>query len=379
MKKKIGIYIHIPFCVKKCLYCDFASFPLEASGKMDAYIQALLREMKEYEVVLKEYEADTVFIGGGTPSLLSGKQMQTIFDGLGSVISIRDDAEISMEMNPGTIQKERLLAYKEAGINRVSVGLQSANDEELKRLGRIHNYEQFLENFHLLRECGFENINVDLMSGLPYQNMEIFRKTLGKVVDLKPEHLSVYSLIVEEGTPFYQSYGTKEGEMLLPGEELDRQMYAFTKSYLEEQGYNRYEVSNYAKEGYECRHNLKYWQLEEYLGFGLAAASLFCKERYVNVAMFDEYINDTFRKEQREVTTVSEKDEMEEFMFLGLRTMKGVSKRLFAQHFGIQVEEVYGDIIGKYTETGFLQDGDFISLTEKGIDVSNVIMSEFLL
>lgn len=379
MKKKIGIYIHIPFCVKKCLYCDFASFPLDEKEKMDAYIQALLREMKEYEGVLKEYEADTVFIGGGTPSLLSGKQMLTILDGLRSVISISDNAEISMEMNPGTIQKERLLAYKEAGINRVSVGLQSANDEELKRLGRIHNYSQFLGNFHLLRECGFNNVNIDLMSGLPYQSMETYKETLRKVVDLNPEHLSVYSLIVEEGTPFYERYGTEQGEQLLPGEELDREMYAFTKSYLEEHGYGRYEISNYAKEGYECGHNIKYWQLEEYLGFGLAAASMFQKERYVNTTNIDEYMDDILRENKREITTVSKNDEMEEFMFLGLRMMKGVSKEMFTKRFEVPMNDIYGQVIQKYTNLGFLHNDECISLTEKGIDVSNVIMSEFLL
>ena len=379
MKKKIGIYIHIPFCVKKCLYCDFASFPLNEKEKMDAYIQALLREMKEYEDVLKEYEADTVFVGGGTPSLLTGKQMQMIFEGLRSVVPISQNAEISMEMNPGTIQKECLLAYKEAGINRVSVGLQSAKDEELKCLGRIHTYSQFLENFHLLRACGFDNVNIDLMSGLPYQSMESFKNTLKEVVALNPEHLSVYSLIVEEGTPFFQSYGNEEGERFLPGEELDRQMYAFTKSYLGEQGYGRYEISNYAKENYQCRHNLKYWQLEEYFGFGVAAASMLQKQRYVNPENLEEYMDDRLRTQQRVHHPMAVKDEMEEFMFLGLRTMKGVSRKAFANRFGVEMDEVYGNVIKKYVNLGLLHSEEFVGLTEKGIDVSNVIMSEFLL
>ena len=379
MKKKIGIYIHIPFCVKKCLYCDFASFPLDETGKMDAYIQALLREMEEYKELLKEYEADTVFIGGGTPSLLTGEEMMEILCKLRSVVNISGKAEISMEMNPGTIQKERLLAYRKAGINRVSVGLQSANDEELKLLGRIHNYSQFLQNFQLLRECGFENINVDLMSGLPYQSMETYEETLRKVAALNPEHISAYSLIVEEGTPFYQHFGSEEGQKHLPGEELDRQMYAFTKRYLEENGYERYEISNYAKPGYECRHNLKYWNLEEYLGLGLSAASLVGKERYLNVATLADYTNDVTRCSQREKTPVSTSDEMEEFMFLGLRTMKGVSKQAFANRFGVELEEIYAPVIKKYEKLGLLKNEQNISLSEAGIDVSNVIMADFLL
>lgn len=379
MKKTIGIYIHIPFCVKKCLYCDFSSFPLNETRGKDAYIQALFREMEQHKDLLKEYEADTVFIGGGTPSLLSGEEMQGILGKLKEVICVSDHAEISMEMNPGTTKCQWLLDYKKAGINRVSVGLQSANEEELRLLGRIHSYSEFVETFRLLRECGYTNINVDIMSGLPYQKMETYEDTLNKVVQLNPEHISAYSLIVEEETPFYQRFGEKEGQKALPDEELDRRMYAFTKELLQQNGYERYEISNYAKPGYECRHNLKYWRLEEYLGLGLAAASYVDKKRYLNVGTLEDYEKDSTRMKRREITVVSGNDEMEEFMFLGLRTMKGVSKREFFRRFGVTMEEIYAPVIEKYEKMQMLENGDYLRLSEAGINVSNYLLSDFIL
>lgn len=378
MKKTIGIYIHIPFCVQKCLYCDFASFPLRKSEEKKVYIQALLREMEQYKDLLKDYKADTVYIGGGTPSILSGEEVAQILNRLGDVVDICRDAEISMEMNPGTAKREWISDYKKAGVNRVSVGLQSADAQELKMLGRIHNYQQFLETFRLLRECGFENINVDLMSGLPHQKMETYADTLEKVVALCPEHISAYSLIVEEGTPFFQYYGSEKGREELLDEELDRQMYFFTRDFLNEKGYHHYEISNYARKGYECRHNLKYWQLGEYLGLGLAAASLVGKNRLLNVGTLEEYCDDLIRKEQRQRIFVSPKDEMEEFMFLGLRTMEGVSKQAFLQRFGVTMEEVYALVVEKYEKLHMLENGTYLRLSDQGVYVSNVIMADFL-
>lgn len=379
MKKTIGIYIHIPFCIRKCLYCDFPSFPLKKTEDIHVYMQALFREMEQYRELLKDYEADTIFVGGGTPSLLSGEEMKALLWKLGEVVTIRDKAEISMEMNPGTTKKQWLSDYRQAGINRVSVGLQSADEKELKLLGRIHDYNQFLETFFLLRECGFENINVDLMSGLPYQRMENYKVTLEKVTKLNPEHISAYSLIVEEGTPFYRRFGSREGQRNLPDEELDRQMYNFTKEYLQEKGYFRYEISNYAKPGYECRHNLKYWRLGEYLGLGLSAASLVGRERYGNVRTMEEYCNDSLRSRQREILPISRQDEMEEFMFLGLRTMEGVSKEAFLQRFGVKMDEIYAPVLGKYEKMKLLENGEMVRLSENGIHVSNTILADFLL
>ena len=387
MKRRVGIYIHIPFCRKKCNYCDFLSFPLEetkpeetqSKTKKSAYLKALCEEIRQSHSRLKDCVADTVFIGGGTPSLLSGEEIEELFDELRSCIPLSEDAELSMEMNPGTARPDRLAAYRRAGINRVSVGLQSACDKELELLGRIHTFAQFEQTYAMLRESGFSNLNVDIMSALPFQSMETYAETLERVAALKPEHISAYSLIVEPGTPFYDRFAEGEGQNALPDEETDRRMYAYTTEYLKERGYHRYEISNYARDGFACRHNLKYWQMEEYIGFGLGSASYFGGKRYKNTEDFGTYLSAQGRDEKRVETALAREEEMEEFMFLGLRTMRGVPKKAFYDRFGVQMCEVYGSVIDKYVQSGLLVSDSCLRLTDAGIDVSNTVMADFLL
>ena len=283
MKKKLGIYIHIPFCVRKCAYCDFLSAPADAETR-DAYVRALKEEIRSAGELDGSYEGATVFFGGGTPSLLAGDELAGILDEISGQLLLRSDAEITVECNPGTLDRKKLEAYKRAGINRLSIGLQSADNRELRALGRIHTWEEFRENYEGVRELGFSNVNVDLMSALPGQTREGWKTTLEKVTDLNPEHISAYSLIIEEGTPFYEKYregGSCEAE--LPGEDLDRLMYEDTRAFLREKGYERYEISNYAKPGYECRHNLSYWERTDYKGFGIGAAFSMVQVLYTSV------------------------------------------------------------------------------------------------
>ena len=279
------IYMHIPFCVKKCLYCDFLSGP-QNQETIELYVDSLCREIATYPVSHANRTKDkvsTIFVGGGTPSILSGEQIKRIFDALYAHFDMEEDAEVTIEVNPGTVTREKLEAYRACNINRISFGLQSANNEELKLLGRIHNFETFVENFRLARACGFENINVDLMSAIPNQTLQSFEETLCKVLALKPEHISAYSLIVEEGTPFAYLYG--EGcpkEQELPSEDVEREIYYKTEEILSQAGYHRYEISNYAKQGMECKHNVGYWDRKEYIGFGLGASGLVNETRLRN-------------------------------------------------------------------------------------------------
>ncbi len=278
-KKPLELYIHIPFCIRKCAYCDFLSAPA-APEVQEAYVGQLLQEIAASKKLPEDYEAVTVFFGGGTPGILKGELLCSILRALRDRFSVREDAEITVEANPGTVNRDKLVQYREAGVNRISLGLQSADNQELKLLGRIHTWEQFLESFQLARETGFRNINVDLMSALPGQTTESVHRTLERVLALSPEHISAYSLILEEGTPFYKRY---EGHPeLLPSEEEERQMYYDTRDRLCACGYEHYEISNFAKPGYACRHNLGYWERTDYKGFGLGAASLLENVRYTN-------------------------------------------------------------------------------------------------
>lgn len=371
MKKKLGIYIHIPFCVRKCAYCDFLSAPADAETR-DAYVRALKEEIRAAGELNGSYEGATVFFGGGTPSLLAGDELAGILDEISGQLLLRSDAEITVECNPGTLDRKKLEAYKRAGINRLSIGLQSADNRELRALGRIHTWEEFRENYEEVRKLGFSNVNVDLMSALPGQTREGWRTTLERVTDLNPEHISAYSLIIEEGTPFYEKYregGSCEAE--LPGEDLDRLMYEDTRAFLWEKGYERYEISNYAKPGYECRHNLSYWERTDYKGFGLGAASLLKKVRYKNSTDLQEYLKGQFSYES--VEPLSEKDALEETMFLGLRKMKGIV-------LNDTIRRIYGKKIKTLTEEGLLwQSENRLRLTDRGIDISNYVLSEFLL
>lgn len=375
---KAGIYIHIPFCKQKCLYCDFIS-GCGSDEDMREYQKAFLNEIES--TVINE-AVDSVFFGGGTPSIYPKEYIGEIMDLLRCKNILSENLECTIEANPGTLNYEKLCYYKSIGINRISIGLQSANDYELKALGRIHTYDKFLESYELAKRAGFENINIDLMSAIPYQTFESYQETLKKVVELNPTHISAYSLIIEEGTPFYDKYyGDEEFEKLLPDEETERKMYHYTKEFLVKNGYSRYEISNYSKGGYECRHNLKYWSRINYYGFGVAAASLVNNVRYLNTDNRKDYVrsNGDITKIRIENDKLNINEQMEEYMFLGLRKVKGVSIKEFKEIFGRNVYDEYGGVINKHLENHLLEIKDNrIFLTDKGMDVSNYIMSDFI-
>lgn len=375
--KRLGLYIHIPFCVKKCNYCDFLSAPANKQVQM-AYMETLQKEIEEKATEYKEYCVDTIFVGGGTPSSVSYESIVSLMETVKEHFVLLEDCEVTMECNPGTVTKEALLAYAAAGINRLSIGLQTTDDNLLKELGRIHTYEQFLETYEWAREAGFSNINVDIMSGLPNQTLEQYEETLCKILELSVEHISSYSLIVEEGTPFYKLY--EEDKLSLPSEETERQMYYRTGEILKEAGFNRYEISNYAKEGYECRHNVRYWVRENYLGLGLGASSMVENTRFKNTEWLDEYLLENKYMEKTEVQNLTPNECMEEFMFLGLRMTKGISKKAFSETFGVAVETVYREVLERLKEQKLIaEEGDLLFLTEYGLDVSNRVWVEFLL
>ena len=381
MRRELELYIHIPFCVKKCAYCDFLSGPA-SNQQIEEYVQALIEEIRYYKEFAKNYEVSTVFWGGGTPSLLTGEQMKALMETLGQTFFIRQNAEITMEANPGTVTVEKLLACQKAGINRISFGLQSVNNEELKMLGRIHTYEEFLESYEAARKAGFQNINVDLISAIPKQTVSSWEQTLQTIISLQPEHISAYSLIVEEGTPFAKLYGEGcELEHLLPSEEEERRMYERTEELLQEAGYHRYEISNYAKEGDECQHNLGYWERKEYLGLGLGASSLIEETRFHNTDEMEEYLRDAnnpilLRREQEKL---DRQEQMEEFVFLGLRKIRGIQEEKFAEMFGEDIWDCYGRNLERVIKEGLLErEEGVLRLTRKGIDVSNYVFYEIL-
>ena len=377
MSGGMELYLHIPFCVKKCAYCDFLSFP---SGQ-EIQRQYAKRLMEDIDCMGKEYgdiPVDTIFIGGGTPSVPESRLIVDLMEHVNRAFQIGDGAEISMEANPGTVTREKLTDYRRAGINRLSFGLQSANDRELKLLGRIHTWAEFLESFHLARECGFTNINIDLMSALPGQTRESWKDTLKRVTDLNPEHISAYSLIIEDGTPFGEKYGSEEGRKLLPDEDSEREMYHETKRFLRECGYERYEISNYAKPGRECRHNIGYWTGVPYLGLGLGASSYMNGSRFAVSSDMQQYLEEkpgTFT----DVEKLTKKDMEEEFFYVGLRMTAGVSLSEFERRFGMSAEEVYPGLMETFVEEKAAEfRGDRFVLTDYGLDVSNYIMAQFL-
>lgn len=374
MKKELELYIHIPFCVRKCAYCDFLSGPADYEAQR-SYKEALIREIENVESFV-DSEVSSIFIGGGTPSVFSEQWMAEVLEKVYTHFTVRQDAEISIEANPGTVNLKKLAVYRQAGINRISFGCQSADNRELKMLGRIHTWEEFLESFSMAREAGFSNINVDLMSGLPGQSLQSWEESLHKTAQLKPEHISAYSLIVEEGTPFASQ------KLELPDEEEERKMYERTREILEDWGYHQYEISNYARPGRECRHNLGYWQRKEYLGLGLGSASLVGETRFSNTRNMENYLNNSDSaakiREEREILTVQE--QMEEFMFLGLRMTEGISVTEFREVFGVSLEQIYGKVLEKYKKLELLEErGGRLRLTRKGISVSNPVLADFLL
>lgn len=380
MKKELELYLHIPFCVSKCKYCDFLSAP-SGEEQRQIYVERLCRRIRYWSDVIHNYgyEIVSIFVGGGTPSILTEVQITQVFEAVHESFPIREDAEITLEMNPGTDVKDKLPVYRELGINRLSMGLQSADNEELKCLGRIHTYEDFRQVYQWAREAGFTNINVDLMSAIPGQTLESYEDTLRKVADLEPEHISAYSLIIEEGTPFYERYGEGRHAEELPDEDIERQMYVRTGEILEDYGYHRYEISNYAKDGYECRHNLGYWDRKEYLGLGAGASSLMDHIRWKE----PDHIGPStglVLEEREDFTRLRRKDEMEEFMFLGLRKINGVSEYDFYKSFRVSMDEIYKESIENLIKEGLLvREEDRIRLTDRGIDLSNYALSQFLL
>lgn len=370
----LELYVHIPFCVRKCQYCDFLSGPSDEETK-DRYIEALLKEIRAAEHT-EDYEIVSVFIGGGTPSALKAEAIASIMRTLREQFFFCEDAEVTIEANPGTVDLEKLTIYRNVGINRLSLGLQSTDAEELKLLGRIHSYEEFLKSYEWAREAGFSNINIDLMFAIPGQTGEAWRQHLYQVAELNPEHISAYSLIIEEGTPF------AEQNLDLPDEDTEYQMYEDTAEILERYGYRQYEISNYAKQGYMCRHNAGYWQRLEYLGFGLGASSLYGGMRFSNTHQMQEYLKESRNPDQirKDVTVLSRNEQIEEFMFLGLRMTEGISEKNFEENFNVRLMDIYGDILQKYEETGFMEHIETKwRLTRKGIHVSNHILADFLL
>lgn len=379
MEKELSIYIHIPFCARKCLYCDFLSAP--SSGEVRArYVDRLIREIKEESQSYVNYKVKTIFFGGGTPSLLEPDQVTGIMDSIRAYYSIERDCEISMEVNPGTCSVEKADAWKRAGINRISIGLQSLEDKELRALGRIHSAKDFYDTYETVVKTGFNNINIDLMTAIPGQTMESCERTVRAVTGLDPGpvHISAYSLIIEEGTPFF------EDTPILPDEDMEREMYKITNDILSKAGYHRYEISNYAKPGFACRHNRVYWQRGNYVGFGIGAASLVENVRFSNGRNLRKYLEEGSVKEERQELSLQE--QMEEFMFLGLRMTEGVSRKEFQKKFGRELDQIYPGIVEKHIKNGLLQcisdpmeREERIALTDFGIDVSNVVMADFLL
>lgn len=378
MKKDLGLYIHIPFCIKKCAYCDFLSWSGDKDQK-EEYVRDLEQEIRSYKTFAADYQVSTVYFGGGTPSILETGQIERIMGALRQTFRIEKKAEITLEMNPGTARKEKLKVYRQLGINRLSIGIQSVKNENLKLLGRIHTYEDFLESYHMAREAGFDNISGDLISSLPGQTLEEWKEELEILIRTPLEHFSVYQLIIEEGTEFYERYG--EHEELLPDEETSREIYLWTGEYLENQGFRQYEISNYARAGKESRHNLRYWERKDYLGLGLGAASMIRNMRMSNTRDWEKYRTGCRdpRKIREEVEFLEEPRQIEEFMFLGLRKTRGVSRKEFRRTFGKDLDLIYEKTLKKYLENGMLQEsGDRIFLSEEGILLSNQIFADFL-
>ena len=388
-KRALSVYIHIPFCIRKCLYCDFLSAP--ATDEMRArYLKCLSSEIERESHKYCAYKVRTVFVGGGTPSLLSGNEMKQLLECVKLNYDVAEDAEITAEVNPGTVDLRKLEGYYEAGINRLSIGLQSADNKELQCLGRIHSYEEFLQTYENAVKSGFNNVNIDSMSAIPGQTVESYQKTLKAVLSLNPSptHISAYSLILEEGTPF----GDNPPE--LPDEETDREMYKITDEMLKDSGYHRYEISNYAKEGYECIHNKVYWKRGDYVGFGIGAASLVDNVRFYNIADIEEYMGQLEKYKEislselhlkEDIQSLSVEEQMEEYMFLGLRLTEGISEKDFFETFQKSIHEVYPGLIAKLKKQGLIicepedENGNRIKLSDFGLDVSNVVMAEFLL
>lgn len=371
--QRCGIYIHVPFCRRKCQYCDFISF--SDFSREEEYFSALDKEMNLYEKELSSVMIDSVFFGGGTPSAVSHAKILSVMNRL-KTFRVSEDAEITMEANPATLTEETLRIYREAGINRLSIGLQSADDRELKYLGRLHDTQDFLDTYKAAEKAGFSNINIDIMFGIPLQSLASFQKTLEFVCALKPEHISAYSLILEEGTPFYE-----RDDLELPSEETEREMYEYAKSFLAQNGYVQYEISNFSKPGSACRHNLKYWRMEPFLGFGLASHSFFGGQRYANTSDYEEYTQ-SLSKGQKPVIfseTESKEELFQDAVITGLRLKEGIDTAMLQKRYGYDFETRYTASIERYLKSGHLiRTEKGFALTGQGFAISNYILSDFL-
>jgi len=371
--KRLGLYLHIPFCRSKCLYCDFCSFPKYSEEGIKAYVSALCCEIKRYGERADGYSADTVYFGGGTPTLLPISEFERIFTQLRDSFSISPDAEITCECNPATADSEYFSALRRLGVNRLSIGLQSVDESELRALGRIHSYRDFVDTYNRARRVGFDNISADLMYGIPKQTIESFGISLDKLIELSPEHISVYGLKVEAETPF----GRMRDKLILPDEDSECEMYMLCSNRLYGAGYEKYEISNFARHGYESRHNLKYWTGGEYIGFGIAAHSYFCGERFANSRDIDGYlVGENVESERKKI---SHSEQMTEYVMLRMRLSRGVELLDFAERFGKDFDELYRDKLLKYERGGYVKrEHGSVSFTDKGFLVSNFILSDIL-
>ncbi|APF22337.1 radical SAM family heme chaperone HemW [Clostridium butyricum] len=373
--KEMSLYIHIPFCKQKCLYCDFPSY----AGK-ESLINEYIRALNE-EILRKcsKYKIASIFVGGGTPSYLNEINLESLLKTI-NLLDFKDDFEFTIECNPGTLNEEKLVLMKNYNVNRISMGLQTTNDNLLKEIGRIHSFEEFKKNYNQARKAGFENINVDLMFGLPNQHMKDWKASLEDVMSIEPDHISAYSLIIEEGTCFYNLYNNDK--LNIPNEEEERSMYLFTKGFLEDYGYNQYEISNYAKVNKECFHNKVYWKCNEYLGLGVSASSFVDEKRFKNIDDIKIYIEKINNNEDvtEEIHVNNINDDMEEFMFMGLRMIEGINLKTFKKRFGKDVFDIYDEVIKNNIKKGLLVvDSEKLYLSEKGIELSNYVMSDFIL
>mgnify|MGYP001117432247 CR=1 FL=1 len=373
---RFGIYVHIPFCISKCKYCDFVSFP--CMEKIDKYFDVLIKEIKSKSVYAVK-GVTTIYIGGGTPSVPDSKYIVKIIQTIKEVFKVSKNAEVTIEVNPGTVTKEKLIDYKNSGINRISIGLQSTNNEILKLIGRIHNYEEFLNTYNLAKEVGYNNINVDLMLGIPNQTESDVIDSINKVISLNPKHISIYSLIVEENTEIQRLI---DSEILtMPSEEDERNMYWKTKTILEKNGFIQYEISNFAKKGYESKHNLDCWNQEEYIGMGLASHSYFNRKRFSIIDKLDKYIeNENCLEKNIIINEVQEREsQAKEYMLIGLRKISGVSISKFEKKFRINPLFYFRFEINNLVEKGLIEvDLDNIKLTKKGLDFANIVFEEFV-
>jgi len=370
----LSVYVHIPFCVRKCLYCDFLSQAFD-ERKAEAYLKAVLCEIRLAGSFYGKQRVRTVYFGGGTPSVVPAFHIEKILETLKEEFSFNEDCEISLEINPKTADEEAVRTYLFAGVNRFSLGMQSASDPELKALGRVHDNGDLLEAFGLLRGLGADNINLDIMTGIPHQDMDSLKKTLDEAVSLKCDHISAYALILEPGTPFFEQGRDK---LDLCDEDTEMEMYEYTVDFLEANGYQRYEISNYSRPGRKCLHNLSYWNCDDYLGFGCAAASRIKNTRFTNIKDIDAYIMSPVKNRSEELT-LDDEELMSEFFFMGMRKTEGVSVKTFRERFGRSIFGVYGDRLEKHIRQGLIiKDGDRLRFSRRGLDVSNIILSDFV-